>query len=86
MKSVQHERTKILVTKALTKARIHVLNKKISLNQHIMIRKNLNNDVMIKNSLNQCEVLEKILNLCNITANTSSDLHVKQKTDLNFSD
>ena len=86
IKSVQCERIKILVTKMLTKTKIHVLNKKISLNQCIMIKKNLNNDVMIRNFLNQCEVLEKILNLCNVTADTSSDLHMKQKIDLSFSD
>ena len=51
-----------------------------------MIKKNLNNDVMIKNFLNQCEIFEKISDLCNITANTSSNLHIKQETDLNFSD
>ena len=86
MKSVQHERIKILVTETLIKAKVCVLNKRISLNQHIMIKKNLNNDVMIRNSLNQCEVLEKISNLCNVTADTPSDLCVKQKTDLNSLD
>ena len=86
MKSVQHERIKILMTEMLTKARVHVLNKRISLNQCVMIKKNLNDDVMIRNSLNQCEILEKISNLCNVTADTSSDLHMKQKTDLNSSD
>ena len=86
MKSVQHERIKILVTEMLTRTRVCVLNKRISLNQHIMIKKNLNNDVMIRNSLNQYEILEKISDLCNMTADTSSDLHMKQETDLNFSD
>ena len=86
MKSVQHEKIKILVTETLTRARTHVLNKKISLNQCIMIKKNLNDDVMIRNSLNQCEILEKISNLCNVTAGTPSDLCVRQETDLNFPD
>ena len=65
------------MTETLTRTRVHILNKKISLNQCIMIKKNLNNDVMIKNSLNQCEILEKISDLCNVTADTSSDLHMR---------
>ena len=40
----------------------------------------------IKNSLNQCEIIKKISDLYNVTANISSDLHVKQETNLNFSD
>ena len=86
MKSVQYEKIKILVTEMLIRTRVCVLNKKISLNQCVMIKKNLNNDVMIRNSLNQCEILEKISDLCNVTADTSSDLYVRQETDLNFSD
>ena len=51
-----------------------------------MIKKNLNNDVTVRNSLNQCEILEKISDLYNMTADTPSDLCMKQETDLNFSD
>ena len=51
-----------------------------------MIRENLRNDMIIRNFLNQCEITEKISDLCNMTANISSDLHMKQETDLNFSD
>ena len=51
-----------------------------------MIKKNLRNDVTIRNFLNQYEITEKISDLCNVTANISSNLHVKQETDLNFSD
>ena len=86
IKSVQHKRIKILMTEMLTKARTHVLNEKIFLNQHVMIKKNLNNNVMIRNFLNQCEILEKISDLYNMTVNTSLDLHMKQETDLNFLD
>ena len=86
MKSVQHERTKILVTEALTRTRAHVLDKRIFLNQCVMIKKNLNNDVTIRDSLNQHEVLEKISDLCNVTADTPPDLHVEQETDLGSSD
>ena len=51
-----------------------------------MIRENLKNNVTIKNFLDQHEITEKISDLCNITTNISSDLHMRQKTDLNFSD
>ena len=86
MKSVQCKKIKTLVTKTLTKTKVQVLKERISLNQCMMIRENLRNDVTIRNFLNQCEVTEKISDLCNMTANISSDLHVKQETDLNFSD
>ena len=86
MKSVQCEKIKILVTETLTRAKVCVLNKKIFLNQCVMIKKNLNDDVMIRNSLNQCKIFKKISNLCNVTADTPPDLCVKQETDLNFSD
>ena len=51
-----------------------------------MIKKNLSNDMMIRNFLNQYEVTEKISDLCNMTINISLNLHIKQKTNLNFSD
>ena len=51
-----------------------------------MIKKNLKNDVTVRSFLNQCEITEKIFNLCNITADISPDLHMKQETDLSFSD
>ena len=86
MKSVQHERTKILVTEVLTRARACVLDERTSLNQCVMIKKNLNNDVVVRNSLNQCGVLEKISDLCNVAADTPPDLHVGQGTDLGSSD
>ena len=52
IRSVQHEKIKILVTKMLTRTKVHVLNKRIFLNQYIMIKKNLNNDVTVRNFLN----------------------------------
>ena len=82
MKSVQCEKIKILVTEMLTRARVCVLNEKISLNQYVMIKKNLNNDVVIRNFLNQCEILEEISDLCNVAVDTPSDLHMRQETDL----
>ena len=86
MKNVQHKKTKILVTETLTKTKVWVLKERISLNQHIMIKKNLRNDMMIRSFLNQYEVIEKISDLCNMTVNISSDLHIKQETDLSFLD
>ena len=72
------------MTETLTKTKVQVLKEKISLNQYVMIRKNLNNDVTIRNFLNQCEVTEKISDLYNITIDISSNLYIRQKTDLNF--